>query len=160
MAITYDAIASTTISGSSTTTVTFSSISANYTDLIIVYGGQGTTNANILLKLNSDTGSNYSRTYMYGDGGSVITGRESALSSLGIFYTSNSQTTSILQIMNYANTTTYKTILSRNNLSTLSTTAYVAMWKSTAAISQIDLTIDAGNYAANSVISLYGIKAA
>jgi len=58
---TYEPIATTTVSGSSTSTVTFSSISGTYTDLVIIGNlGSQTTNAFPYLQFNGDTGSNYS----------------------------------------------------------------------------------------------------
>jgi len=77
---TYEPIATTTVSNSSTSTVTFSSISGTYTDLIIIGNlGSETTNAFPYLQFNGDTGSNYSYTQLYGNGNgsSAATARSS-----------------------------------------------------------------------------------
>jgi hypothetical protein len=70
--------------------------------------------------------------------------------------------TTVTNIQNYSNATTYKTVLSRGggaNTGNL-VIAYVGTWRSTAAITTIDLINDSGNFAAGSTFSLYGITAA
>ena len=58
MTATYDCIATTTL-GSDQASVTFSAISGNYTDLVIVGNGALTAGAGTLfIRFNSDTGSN------------------------------------------------------------------------------------------------------
>jgi len=68
---TYTLIASNTL-GSGTATVTFSSIPGTYTDLILVCGLPATGTANnsdgLRFQLNSDTGSNYSATWLTNSG--------------------------------------------------------------------------------------------
>lgn len=67
-----------------------------------------------------------------------------------------------INVMNYANTTTYKTYLSRN--STTATGSYVGafagLWRNTAAISTIDVQPGGGQWAIGTSVSLYGILAA
>jgi hypothetical protein len=63
--------------------------------------------------------------------------------------------------MNYSNTTTYKTWLSRSGASDRATEALVGLWRSTSAITTIALSIDAGaTYSTGSTFTLYGIAAA
>ena len=162
---TYTPIATTTVSGSSTTTYTFSSIPSTYTDLILVssaqMSGTGTTGS---FRFNGDTGSNYSFTYLYGNGTSAASGRQSNQTA-GIWDSwadrlSNTMfETDILHIMNYSNTTTYKTALSRSN-SSVTTEAAVNLWRSTAAINSLTVYISTGNFVAGSTFTLYGIQAA
>jgi hypothetical protein len=61
MAITYEPIATTTL-GTSESSVTFSSISGSYTDLVLICAVKNTANNGdeVAFQLNSDTGSNYS----------------------------------------------------------------------------------------------------
>ena len=64
--------------------------------------------------------------------------------------------------MNYANTTTYKTVLSRdalNNASDGAVEAFVGLWRSTSAINTIQIKPDSGNFNTGT-FSLYGILAA
>lgn len=69
---------------------------------------------------------------------------------------------SIIQINNYSNSTTYKTAFMRTNTASTYGTVFaiVGLWRSTAAITSITLTPDAGSFATGSTFSLYGIAAA
>jgi hypothetical protein len=159
---TYTQIASTTTSGNATS-VTFSSIPATYTDLIIVFNGSASGTSGDLARFNSDTGANYSSTFMRGDGSSAASGRVPSATSINPGLTfGTSQSTYIMQIMNYANTTTYKTALYRS--SSVATSSYVgaavALWRSTAAINTINFFTSGTNYVNGSTFSLYGVTAA
>ena len=157
---TYEPIATQTL-GSNTATVTFSSIPQTYTDLVLIAGGtvaSGTVDG--VINFNSDTGNNYSRTYLYGNGTNALSGRNSSAGALLVFYWSTTVCNSIINIQNYANTTTYKTVIGRNNHTGNSTYEGVAIWQSTSAITRMDLTCGATSWATGSVFTLYGIKAA
>lgn len=171
MALTYDPIATTTL-GSNQATVVFSSISGTYTDLVLVANIKhsfGTTTDVIFegLQFNSDTGSNYSSTYMFGNGTSAVSTRNTSRAGISIQGTQSSEnyfSTNIIQIQNYSNTTTNKTVLVRASAGSSSNTgafAGVGLWRSTSAITSITInatstfTIQSG-----SSFTLYGIKAA
>ena len=77
----------------------------------------------------------------------------------GYPYTSAGTSTNI-QIMNYSNTTTYKTALSRSNNANTGTDAIVGLWRSTAAINSIVVLISGNQFATGSTFTLYGIKSA
>ena len=68
MTSTYEKIASTTL-GSAAADITFSTISGTYTDLVLVLGSLTTASASqrIRMQLNSDTGTTYSNTDLYGE---------------------------------------------------------------------------------------------
>ena len=76
MPATYEPIASLTLS-SATGTVTFGSIPQTYRDLIMVINHSGAGD-NFYFQLNSDTGSNYSDTGVYGTGTSVVSFRNTS----------------------------------------------------------------------------------
>lgn len=158
---TYTAIATQTL-GSNTATVTFSSIPQTYTDLVLVANGtitSGTTDG--VINFNSDTGNNYSRTYLYGNGTSALSGRNSSAGALLVMYWSTTVCNSIINIQNYSNTTTYKTVIGRNNHAGNSTYEGVAMWQSTSAITRMDIAPTGGiSWASGSTFTLYGIQAA
>lgn len=159
---TYTPIATTTTTGTPTT-VSFTSISGSYTDLILVSSVSGSTNAVIQAQFNGDTGNNYSFTYMFGDGTSASSGRSSGVSYVRAGRTaasSSSFTPNILHIQNYSNSTTYKTVIERENDSAASVLASVGLWRNTAAITSILLTVSAGTITAGSTFTLYGIAAA
>lgn len=148
-------------------TVTFSSIPQGYTDLTLVAGAIGSSaGLDIRVQVNSDTASNYSITRLLGFTSATSNRASNATywqltNSVGISTTE--PTTHILQLMNYSNNTTNKTVLVRYNQfqSTFSeVAAEVGLWRSTSAITSITFSLNSGNYAAGSTFTLYGIKAA
>jgi hypothetical protein len=63
---TYEPIATNTLS-SSQGTVTFASISASYTDLVLITVAKlASGTSGMKLRFNSDSGANYGNTYLYG----------------------------------------------------------------------------------------------
>ena len=156
---TYESIATTTASGSASS-VTFSSFSG-YTDLVLVVDGSiSTAGTAVALRFNSDTGSNYSNTVLYGDGSSALSARASNSDKGLVGYIGTGQGNTIVHIMNYANSTTYKTALGRFNASANFVGARVALWRSTSAITSINVLTDSGNnWAAGTVFTIYGIQA-
>jgi hypothetical protein len=155
---TYTKIASTTL-GSATASVTFSSISSAYTDLILVVNGSATANNTATIQFNSDSASNYSSTGIYGDGSTAASYRVANATFIGIgeFYTTNSNI--IVQIQNYANTTSYKTTLDRANTAGYSQ-AIVGTWRSTSAINNVITTMFSTTFVTGTTFNLYGIAAA
>jgi hypothetical protein len=158
---TYTQIASTTL-GTAASTVTFSSISGAYTDLVLVYGGTNSINGSLRFQVNGDTASNYSYNFVYGDGTSAVSGRAtSQTSGLTGSITAGTIASHIAQFQNYSNATTYKTILARANDTQSVVIATVNLWRSTAAINSIVcLLTGGGNFTAGSTFNLYGIAAA
>ena len=166
---TYTPIASQTL-GSDTATVTFSSIPSTYTDLRIVVssrctGAQNSSGMDALAYYNSDQGTNYSQTQMYGNGSTATSNRSTNITYSYVGITSNASANDwpmfTFDIMNYANTTTYKTTLARVNSASASTSARVTLWRSTAAISSITLYPELSlSFKTGSQFTLYGITAA
>ena len=167
MPITYDRIATTTL-GTATSSVTFSSIPATYTDLVLIVNAAGASSDDLRYRFNGDTGTNYSSTIVYGTGSSAGSYRTSnATSCLADYYGSvgttlgNSMQT--IQIMNYSNSTTYKTSIARGNRADSGTDATVSLWRSNNQITSITLGIGntySINFSVGSTFTLYGILAA
>jgi hypothetical protein len=147
--------------GTATSSVTFNlSGITGYTDLVLVINGTTASDGNFRFQFNGDTASNYSTLIMYGNGTSALSLPSSTdtKGSGGRSGTSNS--TSIFNFMNYANTTTFKSTLSRGNNPGGIITAQVSLWRKTPeAITSIVITSDGGNIQSGSTLSLYGIKA-
>jgi hypothetical protein len=161
---TYEPIATHTIP-SATASYTFSSIPATYTDLILIMNGKATGTANALIRFNGDTGSNYSYTFLTGDGSSPTTGRASSVTSILLnyygYFETGYTTNMIVQIQNYTNTTTYKTILSRANNAVNGTAAIIGLWRATpAAINSMTIITGSNLFDVGTTFTLYGIKAA
>jgi hypothetical protein len=167
MAVTYTPITSQTLS-SATNSVTFSSISGTYTDLVVVCNSTISNNGGgAYMAFNGDTsGTNYSQTFLYGTGSAA--GSTRTTNSVGTAnwvggqiggMSNTTPSTYVINVINYSNTTTYKTILSRS--SDLYTEASVNLWRNTAAITSIIIGAQgAYTFSAGSTFTLYGIKAA
>lgn len=160
---TYSTIATYTVSGSLTTSYTFSSIPSTYTDLVLIIGNAGASaGVDGICQVNGDTGANYSQTHLRGTGSAAQSGKytEWYLNSAATWNTTTNYT-HILNFLNYGNTTAYKTMLQRGNNASGEVNANVNLWRSTSAINSI--TIKAGSTAkinAGTTLSLYGIAAA
>jgi len=165
MATTYEKIASTTL-GSTSPTVTLSSIPATYTDLRLVFVPLGTSTQNMNMTINGDTGSNYSFSSLRGDGGGTIYSSNGTSASninltLGTSITTTNPNLYEIDIFSYAGST-YKTLLNKysaNKDISGNLGVQVALWRSTSAITEVTFTA-ATNFAADTILSIYGIKAA
>ena len=167
MATTYSPIATTTL-GSASGSVTFSNISGNYTDLVLVCSIKRTTGgAELWARLNGDTGSNYSATYLYGTGSSAASSRDSNLSN-GMYFGvtgPNNFGVFIFNLQNYSNTATYKTAISRFSNATpesgyAAVGSFVSLWRSTSAVTSIEVRDAGSTFVSGSTFTLYGVKAA
>jgi hypothetical protein len=161
---TYEPIATTTLS-SATNLITFSSIPGTYTDLVLVvsstYSNYTTGGENVWVRVNNDSGSNYSSTYMEGGktSGRVTNTTQLTVSSAGN-NTSGFQV-NIWNFYNYSNTTTYKSIMSSLRYAPTFVQQWANLWRNTAAINRIDVKGGtSGTFAIGSSFTLYGIAAA
>ena len=170
MPSTYEKIQSTTL-GSSTQFITFSSIAGTYTDLVLVFQATAASaNMNFDIRIGNgtvDSGSNYSMTYLLGGSGGAQSNRTSNQDRLRVgnsafIQSSGGVFTAISHFMNYSNTTTYKTIISRDgNVNQSVVESSVGLWRSTSAINIMTMGDFGGaTMAAGTTATLYGIKAA
>jgi len=166
MPATYEPIATTTL-GSNAATIDFTSISSAYTDLRLVLvwrSNQSGSSANVLVRVNSDSGSNYSVTQLNGDGSSASSFRATSATSLNMAYISSTESTNFglvtLDFMSYAGSTN-KTILGTNSYDR-NGSGYVqrtvGLWRSTSAITSVNLLLNSTtNYVTGTTATLYGI---
>jgi len=167
----YESIATVTVGSGGAANVTFSSIPSTYQHLQIRYivrSTQASTETGINARLNSDTGSNYAWHYLFGDGASAAAGAGSTQTSINLVNvaggnaTASSFAAGVLDVLDYANTSKYKTLRllqgwdgngsGRVNLSS-------GLWMSTSANNAIQFYPSSGNWAQYSSFALYGIKA-
>jgi hypothetical protein len=159
---TYVALATQTL-GTAASSVTFSSIPSGYTDLVMVITGTTNNPTNPCLRFNGDSTTNYSHTYISGNGSTATSSRRINQTLLftgeNAYMSSANISNGIVQIMNYSNATTYKTALSRYNNSATGVDALVGLWRKTPeAITSIEvLTGSANTFNIGSTFSLYGI---
>ena len=163
MPATYEPIATQTLA-SATSTITFSSIPATYTDLrVVVVATIANAGYDVVMRFNSDTGSNYAFHFIYGTGASALAAAASTQTSMVMGTTPDATypCVAVVDILDYANTNKYKTVrtlagIDRNG------SGYVylqsGLWQSTAAISTITINSPTGNYNQYSSFALFGIK--
>ena len=167
MASTYEKIATNTL-GSAAASITFSSISGAYTDLVLVANTKVSTAADVqecYLQFNSDTATNYSITRFYNSGVNAFSGRETSVTKIDNIRLPGSNSAStvfgsmIANIQNYSNTTTNKTTILRMNAETVSGQqgALVGLWRNTSAITTILFAPTSGNFVSGSTFTIYGI---
>ena len=168
-AASYESIATVTVGGGGSSSITFSSIPSTYQHLQIrgILRDSGTGTAYDNLRMNSDSGSNYSWHYLQGNGSTVAAGAGATQTSIatleypGTSYTSGIFGGKIIDILDYANVNKYKTarFFSSWDANGAGGGAWFGSgsWQSTSAVTTITLT--AGNtYAEGTQFALYGIK--
>jgi len=161
MPSTYSTITTQTLA-TATNTVTFSSIPQTYTDLILVVNSTMSPSSDIRIQVgngSADTGTNYSRCFMFGYPSGVVSDRDANAAQITASVYAN-QSSIIANFMNYSNTTTFKPVLIRNDVSADLTYASINMWRGTSAISYMTLFHASRNFSVGSIFTLYGIKAA
>ena len=167
MAVSAYEVISTQTLGTATSAITFSSIPQTYTDLVLIANSSTTTVASSEINkmtFNSDTASNYSTTATSGDSSNAYSFRQTSVGYIRAGRNSQNGDSYFvpnkIQIMNYANATTYKTIIASGAEATVYIELDVGLWRSTSAITSVTLTAGTNNYKVGCTFTLYGIKAA
>ncbi len=165
-------IATTTL-GSDTATVTFTSPDdgsstdwSQFMDLVLIAYTRvsaGDVNSAGYINFNNDTGTNYAKQYLYGDGSSVgaasPTDANIYLWTVGDSAGANEFGASVVHMFDI-NSGKYKSVLGRHAQDSDGdgrTAIEADTWKSQAPISEIDITASGGNLLAGSSFSLFGI---
>lgn len=158
--------------GGTTASVTFSSIPTSYNDLKLVVSARGDTAAvevQIAIKLNGDSGTNYSTTGFDGNSNTVSSYRGSNATSINFFQDASTATASVfgyteIYFPNYNSTGSkpfYIADLSENN-SALASNQFIDtsanLYRGASGITSITLTPASGNFVQYSNFYLYGIK--
>lgn len=155
----YIPLATVTLGGSDTEVV-FASIPPIFKDLILVadFVAATTTNAELLIRFNSDSGNNYSQVKMTGNGSSTSSSSASSVNGARIGYgpTTSARSNSIAQIMDYAATDKHKTLLTRTNESD-EVWATACRWANTSAITSVSFLYEGVSLGTGSTFSLYGV---
>ena len=171
MANTYTLIDSNTLS-TTTATVTFSSIPATYTDLIMKASVRtDQTNPDLMWRINNNTSSIYSDTQLEGTGSTTTGYRDNAIDKFrmqhigeGSAATSNTFGNYEWYFPNYAGgankVVNFYGVDEDNAASTANTiiVAGASLALTTTAISQISIFLNSGNFVSGSSFYLYGIK--
>jgi hypothetical protein len=156
---TYTPIA--TANGSGTNLISFTSIPSTYTDIIAVMTLQGSGYCD--LRINNDSGGNYSFTQFYGSGttaGSARVSNQDRIEWEGMPENPNIGN-AVFNFSNYANTTSNKSFLFESHAPNGVTRLMAGLWRSNSAINRLDfLFVNAGSWSTGTTITLYGIAAA
>jgi hypothetical protein len=167
MPATYQPIATNTLT-SKAASITFSSISSAYTDIRVVLLAN-TDNAggeeNSYMRFNSDSATNYSNTWIQGNGSSGSSGRNSNATAIWSRWSEwgtpdTVWTLTTWDIFNYSGST-FKTVLATGS-SAASGSGYVTrgvgLWRSTSAITSITLPAQSSAlFEIGTTATLYGI---
>jgi len=164
LAATYTPIASVTL-GAAADSVTFNSIPQTYTDLVLVVQVLSNSISNdMFMQFDSDTAGNYSHTVLRGQGTSASSTRGSNVTGLRFSDQASPTTTtsmiSTVNLQNYSNSSTNKTVISRSDNGSIGVDLYASMWRSTSSIDSIKIYPATGNMASGSTFNLYGILGA
>lgn len=150
--------------GSSASTVTFSSISQSYRDLVVVVYFQTTGTAFARFRINGDAGSTYS--YVSAEnGGSAQSNLSSGGNNIPLPFGGAAESTSWwvdqINFMDYTNTGKFKAGLmtSSNPYQDQRHSMVCFQWNSTSAITQIQFIGNNQPFATGSTFALYGVTA-
>ena len=147
------AIYSTTLTAT-TTSITIGGIAANYRDLRLVISASGLSD-DVLIQFNGDGGANYSRVYMFGQSGGVVSGT-GGTTFISAGYIGSGITPLIVDIMDYS-ISKHKTTVSRSSDNAV-VGAVAGRWASNAVINSITIYRAGSNaFAIGNTFSLYGI---
>lgn len=161
MAATYEPIATTTLS-SAAAAIDFTSIPATYTDLrVLLVGTVSTAGVSPIVRYNNNNATNYSMTYISGNGSTVFSSRDTSATYFAPFQTNGMSDTIpqmiTMDIFSYAGSTNKTALMTTSGDKNGSgdVERYVCLWRSTSAITSIKL--DASNWNSGTTATLYGI---
>lgn len=170
----YESIATVTVGAGGQSTISFTSISSTYKHLQIrgILRGTGSVADynTTTLTFNSDTAANYSIHGLQGTGssagayGTANTSNIDCGTLTGNSNTANAFGVTVIDILDYASTSKYKTVRSLTGQDSNNTYGIVQFlsgsWRSTSAITSITLKASSGtpNFNQYSQFALYGIK--
>lgn len=156
MATALTALATTTLA-SAASTVSFSSISGSYRDLVLICSIIAPTSGSVGMRFNGDTGSNYNDVHFWGTGSST---GSNVRTNNSVGYIGSDTTTAApfqINIMDYTATDKHKTVISRFSVPTEIVGARAMRWASTAAITSLVIFDDSNQFQTGSTFSLYGV---
>jgi hypothetical protein len=162
MPATYEPIATTTL-GSTASSVSFTSIPGTYTDLRIVCVGSSNANGQWYARFNGLSTALYSYTNISGNGTTAASALATGDLALYFNYSNTYSTTQpamiTMDIFSYAGSTNKTSLLTydgdRNGSGIVERT--VGLWRSTAAITRVDVFSGSGSFTTGFTATLYGI---
>jgi hypothetical protein len=169
---TFIKIATVTVGSGGATDITFSSIPATYTDLVVKLSSRGDIAAiggGNFCQFNGDTSTaNYAFRQLIGDGSSTPTSTNAATTT-GVLFQRNTGATatastfgnSEMYIPNYTSAN-QKSVsndgVTENNATAADAALVASIWKNTAAITSMKIFPGSGNFVQYTTATLYGIS--
>lgn len=168
----YVSISTATVTSGGQASITFSSIPTTFTHLQIrsmqrATAGAGNFGDESALTFNADTGNNYARHNLYGDGASTGASGTGTNAQISVAVcprtsvTANCFGVGVLDILDYRNTNKYKTVRSLTSWDANGSGVVVfesGVWMNTNAITSITITAYNTSFAQYSQFSLYGVN--
>jgi hypothetical protein len=164
----YESIATVTVGSGGASSISFTSIPSTYQHLQLRGITKNTSSGTFAaMRFNSDSASNYSAHYLDGDGASATAGAASNYDRSYFGYTGTSSQTnifgvSVVDILDYKDTNKFKTVRILTGVDVNGSGGYIefssSSWRSTSAITDINVFFSSNNFAEYSQIALYGIK--
>jgi hypothetical protein len=154
--------------GTAAATVTFSAILGTYKDLILKVSVRNSlTQEDMLLRINNDSSTLYSRVQLRGNGTQASSSINSAQTSIklenavvGSGYTANTFSNHEIYIPNYTasqNRQISSFAVIENNGTEAFAIAHAGLYRSSTAITQVDLIASSGTFISGSSFYLYGL---
>jgi hypothetical protein len=164
MANTFELIASTGAPSASVASLSFTSIPATFTDLVVLMSIRSTSTNNYGSVLFNSSSTGYTRRILYGDGSSVFSTTPTGYESLSINPSNATASTFAnyqMYIPNYAgsnNKSFSVDAVGENNGTTAQAIFHAGVWANSAAITSLTITSGVGNIEQYSTAYLYGVK--
>ena len=162
----FESIATYPVGSGGEATITFSSIPATFAHLQIRAILKQSIGSGAFARFNSDTGSNYARHRLQGNGSTASAAGDASQDKV-LINTSQGFSdfgTIVMDILDYANTNKVKTVRHLFGIDLNGSGAVGVesnLWRDTSAITQIQfISPNGGNYAEYSHFALYGIRSA
>lgn len=156
---TYTPLFSTTLAASASSVV-IPNIPQTYRDLVLVVNVDGTSQTELYLRFNGDTGGNYNTVRMQGSGSTAASGLTTNATGMRLNGNGDIMTdfsfSAVIQIEDYSATDKHKAVLSRTNSSN-GVDACAGRWANTAAITTVLAYPAAGSFDVGTTLALYGI---
>jgi hypothetical protein len=167
----YDSIQTVTVGAGGQSTISFTSIPQSYAHLqvrMITRSSANVSEDSMLMRFNSDSGSNYRWHFLFGNGSTANSSNNGGTSTFiypyaipGATFLAGSFGVQVIDIFDYSSTNknkTTKTFGGYDNNSTLGRIAFTSgVWFNTNSVTSLTFTC-AGNFVQNSSFALYGIK--
>jgi hypothetical protein len=155
---TYIALANLTLSGTDAS-ITFDSIPNTYRDLVVIMNTDSSTQADLYMRFNGDTGNNYNRVTGQGNGSVASENfstnaafmRLNGSADLATDFSQNAR----IEILDYV-ANKHKCVISRTN-SSFGVDFTAGRWASTNAVTSVTIYPSSGDFLSGSTFALYGI---